>query len=197
MLQVEKIGNSPVSSLCYVLYDFEQSPSCIIIDPGSEESSKIVSFIENNHLTPSYIILTHEHFDHCLSVNELRKKFPDVKLVCSKQSNEAIQNQKKNCSVFWDNTKGFELMPADILVEDIEYKLGWNNQNISFIPTPGHTPGSISIKIGKFLFTGDAYIPGIKTVTKLPGGNKVEAANSENLLKGLSAKFNLVLCAGH
>ena len=45
--------------------------------------------------------------------------------------------------------------------------------------TPGHNPGCITWAIGDAVFTGDAYIPGIKTVTNLPGADKALAAQSE------------------
>ena len=52
--------------------------------------------------------------------------------------------------------------------------------------TSGHNPSCITWIIGNFLFTGDAFIPGIKTVTKLPGGNKYEAEISEAIIRNLS-----------
>ena len=36
------------------------------------------------------------------------------------------------------------------------------------------------------LFTGDSYIPGIKTVTNLPASNKEQARISEEKIKSLS-----------
>jgi hypothetical protein len=45
------------------------------------------------------------------------------------------------------------------------------------------------------LFTGDAYIPGVKVVTTLKGGDKVKAAESvERILRLAEGK---TVCAGH
>lgn len=48
--------------------------------------------------------------------------------------------------------------------------------------TPGHNPSCITWIIGDAVFTGDSYIPGIKTVTNLPHSNKSQAIESEKLI---------------
>lgn len=197
MLSVERIINNPVSSCCYIVNDPERSPECILIDPASENLTTILTFISCNNMRPKYIILTHEHFDHCMSVNQLRNIFPEIRLVCSSECNYAIQNNKKNCSVFWDNEKAFTIAEADLIVELLNNKLDWNGYAIEFIPTPGHTQGSVSIQIGDYLFTGDALIPGLKTITKLPGGDKTKAKESELKINQLLTEFNLKICPGH
>ena len=52
--------------------------------------------------------------------------------------------------------------------------------------TPGHNNSCITWVVGDAVFTGDAYIPGVKTVTNLPGGNKELARQSETLIKSLA-----------
>ncbi len=63
--------------------------------------------------------------------------------------------------------------------------LGHNIRAQAFF-TPGHNPSCITWKIGDAIFTGDSYIPGLKTVTNLPGGNKAHAEESVALIKELS-----------
>ncbi len=52
--------------------------------------------------------------------------------------------------------------------------------------TPGHNPSCITWVIGDAVFSGDSYIPGVKTVTNLPGADKSEASRSEILLQNLA-----------
>lgn len=53
-----------------------------------------------------------------------------------------------------------------------------------FYETPGHNPGCLTIMMGGVAFTGDAYIPGVGTNTRLPRANKEQAAVSlERILK--------------
>lgn len=61
--------------------------------------------------------------------------------------------------------------------------------------TPGHNGSCLTYEVNEFLFTGDSYIPGIKVVTNLPGGNKELAAQS--LKRILELAYGKVLCPGH
>ena len=162
-----------------------------MIDPGSEDVSIIESFIECKKV--DFIFLTHEHYDHIWGADKLRQKY-NAKLCCSIEASNAIINKKKNLSVFY-NQVGFELNVADIIFEDADI-IDWYNVPVEIIHTPGHTEGSICIKIFNNLFTGDTIIRGVRTVTTLPGGNKEKLRNSiEKLEKiGLNS-FNL--CYGH
>ena len=67
---------------------------------------------------------------------------------------------------------------------------------VEVIHTPGHHPGAVCYRIGDYLFSGDSYIPGIKTVANLPLSDKKEAMDSEILIKKLWTG-NVVLCPGH
>ena len=61
--------------------------------------------------------------------------------------------------------------------------------------TPGHHPSCLTFEIGDYLFTGDAYIPGEKVVTILPGADKTLAAESLERIKRMAE--GKVVCPGH
>ena len=166
--KIHRLINNPIDSNCFIVYS--KNKKCIVIDPGSENSEEIINFLESNNLNPEYIILTHEHFDHVWSVNDLKVKYKS-KIISSSLCGEKIINAKKNMSVFY-NQIGFECFNCDISVESIQNKMQWEDQEIIFIKTPGHTDCSISIVINNKIFVGDLMIPKHKTVTKLPSGNK-------------------------
>ena len=92
MLSLKQIENIPISSNCFVLFDKAVGNNCVVVDPGSENNTHIYRYLENEKLRPEYIILTHEHFDHCWGVNDMRNVYPNVKLVCSQICSEAIQD---------------------------------------------------------------------------------------------------------
>ena len=78
MIKINMFENKPINSNCYILYN-GYSNRCVIIDPGTKNCSNIIPFIKEKKLTPEYVILTHEHFDHIWGVNFLRKKY-NIKL---------------------------------------------------------------------------------------------------------------------
>ena len=195
MLIVHQIINIPVTSNCFVVYDKTFGNECIVVDPGSESDDVLLDYFMQNELKPRYIILTHEHFDHCWGVNELREHFPTAELVCSMICSEAIQDKKKNYSVFHQQP-GFDLKPADIILEDVNWSLSWNNFKLGFVPAQGHSAAGILFFFDKYVFTGDTLIKDIKTVTKLKTGSKEKLMESVVLLEKEKGK-NLIICPGH
>ena len=79
-LEIVRIVNNPVPSNAYIIVD-DVRKRCIVIDPGSKKPDDITKYIAYNNLEPDYIILTHEHFDHCWGVNILVSNYPNVKVV--------------------------------------------------------------------------------------------------------------------
>ena len=61
--------------------------------------------------------------------------------------------------------------------------------------TPGHSPGSVTWIVDDVIFTGDSFIPGVKTVTNLPHADKQLAAQSEELIQDLSRRR--IIYPGH
>lgn len=195
MFHIHRIVNIPVPSNCFVLYDKSANSDCIIVDPGTKNNEELIAYITKQELTPVYIILTHEHFDHCWGVNELLSLY-HVPIVCSKFCAEAIKDSKKNCSVFYDNLEAFEIDSETISVEDLNFKLFWGSYEVKFYLTPGHTDASISFTIGGGLFTGDALIKDMRTVTKLPTGSMVKLKELLEQLKRMQG-YGFEIYPGH
>jgi len=187
MLEVRAIVNSPVTSDCYVLFDKCYGTDCIIVDPGSRDDQELFTLIDEEGLSPKYIILTHEHFDHCWGVNQFVEKY-HIPIICSQLCAEAIKSEKRNCSVFYDNKEAFTINCETISTESISNELEFENHKIYFYNTPGHTDASISFVIDDFLFTGDTLIKDEKTVTKLPTGSVEKLKNSLQLYNSMQGE---------
>ena len=195
MFEISRIENFPINSNSFVVYNKTIGLECVIIDPGSSNNTNLYNFIASKNLIPKYIILTHEHFDHCWGGNDLRERFPTIKLVCSSGCSNKIQDMKQNLSVF-HHQPGFKLLRADIEVNEYMSELSWGKHKISFYPAMGHTASGIMFTIGNYLFTGDELIKDIKTVTKLKTGSKDKLKESIQLLNTMKGK-GLLVCPGH
>lgn len=191
MISVHQIINSPIPSNCFVLFDRALCDDCIIIDPGGKSVDVILSFIKNEGLEPKYIILTHEHFDHCWGVNKLVERY-HIPIICSSLCAECIKYEKRNCSVFYDNKELFVITNPTISVESLNYVLPFGSSELCFFDSPGHTNASICFTIGHSLFTGDTLIKDLRTVTKLPTGSVEKLQETKEALQDLQGKGYIV-----
>jgi len=193
-ITVHRIINKPIPSNCFVIYDKAVGNECLIVDTGSKSDDELLGFISAEQLVPKYIILTHEHFDHCWGVNELVAVY-GVPVICSALCAEKIGDIKKNCSVFYDIHQSFEVHCDAISIESLGSVMDFDGHLIKFYNTPGHTDASISFVIDKYLFTGDTLMYGVKTPTKLPTGSLAKLKESMELYKSLSKGY--LVMSGH
>lgn len=191
MLSIYTIVNNPVPSNCFVLYDKAAGKECIVVDPGSKSDDGLFSFLEEEELKPIFIILTHEHFDHCWGVNELVEKY-HIPIVCSALCAECIKFEKRNCSVFYDNKGMFVINSETISVESLNNVLPVLGTELCFFSTPGHTNASICFTVGMKLFTGDSLIKDLRTVTKLPTGSVAKLKESIDLFRSMQGNGYMV-----
>lgn len=174
MLEIKRFVNSPVPSNTYLISN-ENTHSCIVVDPGSKEEPELMAYINEKGLKVDYILLTHEHFDHCWGVNELIVK-TDAKVVCTQNCKDKVLQPSNYFNKFYFNSEEeYSVNRVDYVVEDLKYALNWNGTKILFIETKGHSPGGMCISIENALFTGDTLLLNTKPVLmKRLGSSKVD-----------------------
>ena len=192
---VKRFVNNPVPSNCYVVSLSEFDGDSVIIDPGSIDNNELLSFLTSRRLTPKYIILTHEHFDHAWGVNELVEKY-SVPVVCSELCSQNIKDEWLNCFAQYDDNTQFVIKSKTISIESLQYKCSLIGGLFSFLKTPGHTDASMCVIAEKYLFTGDTLIHNLKTVTKLPTGDWGKLRDSIMMLREMKGMGRTV-CPGH
>lgn len=193
-LIIQQLVNHPVSSNCYVIYKSD-CDKCIIVDPGSKHPDDLLDFLDIKELRPEYVIITHHHFDHIWSVDQLLEKY-GAKLISSKIAAKKVTDHKQNLSLFYED--GFTISPSAITIEELNFSLLWEGVLIDFYDTKGHSDGCISFLIDNLLFTGDALIKDVEILTKLPGGSKTSLRETYLLYHSLLAKqLELMVYPGH
>jgi len=172
MIKTDLIINDIYNSNCYVIQD-QKNNKCIVIDPGSRDISNIITLFDSEKLDLDYLILTHSHFDHISGVAPLIEQKKAI-IISSALCSEKIVDPVRNLSYFTD--LGIIVSPkADMFIEDLpDGKINWNNNEIIFFSSPGHSRCSICIQIENKLFTGDTILRGIKTKITQPDGNRKE-----------------------
>lgn len=158
----------------------------VIVDPGD---------VAIGFNAISTVLLTHAHFDHIYGLNEVLKVSPNALVYTNRQGAEMLLDAKKNMSHYHETPFVFDFPNNIRLVADREIIEIGNGMTAQAIFTPGHNPSCITWVIDDMVFSGDSYIPGIKTVTNLPGGYKGLSLKSEEQIKKLA--INKTIFPGH
>jgi len=158
---------------CYIIDDK------IIIDPGMYS----FEWVKKNVKDPIAILLTHGHFDHVWDVNKIKNYFNipayihknDEVLVTQDVFN--IGMPSINIDYFFENS--FKIENYDIIIKHF----------------PGHTPGSCTIEIGDFMFSGDFIFKSSIGRFDFPYSNINDMKNS--LKKFLEINYDKIIYPGH
>ena len=179
-LQVLSFVNEPVSSNAYLIVDTD-TKKCIVIDPGSKENKSIRDYIIQNNIYLEYIILTHEHFDHCWGVNNLLDEFNPF-VIATKECAEWIQIPSNYFNkLYYNSAEMYSVRQVDLVIKEKEMSFDFDNNRISIFKTKGHSDKSACISINHWLFTGDTIL--YKT---LPYLNKRFGASVDDLFESIS-----------
>jgi glyoxylase-like metal-dependent hydrolase (beta-lactamase superfamily II) len=158
----------------------EGHPGCIVIDPGGWENKAVKETALGLAEDVNIVLLTHEHFDHVGGLFQLLDHWA-FQVVCSRECAAGIADPMRNFSRYLVNCD-VACAVNPVCWEEMNDGLSWNNIEIRYISTPGHSPGSVCISIDNLLFSGDTLMWGRKRAIVLPGGNKRELEQSLNLL---------------
>lgn len=194
MLQVSHIVNSVYASRMYILSK-PRGEEFWIVDCG--DVPPLVDFISSlggDSFKIRGVLLTHAHYDHMYGLPKLTEKFPSLRVYTNEDGKKALANERLNFSKYHEDPISYETDSVVICEDSDEIEL-FDGIKAVVHYTPGHNPACLTYEVGEYLFTGDSYIPGIKVVTNLPGGNKELAAQS--LEKILELAKGKILCPGH
>ena len=182
-MKVSVMQVGPIGTNCYLLQD-EESGLLAVIDPG-DDWERILHQIKKLGGEVKYILLTHGHYDHTTGVPDLVKALPGVQVYIHQAD---------------ANGAGSQLFPLASQVQDLNYydegdTLTLGSLTIEVLHTPGHSKGSVTLKVGDVLFTGDTLFCGSCGRTDLRGGSYEEIMVSLKRLGELEGDFHV--CPGH
>ena len=123
--------------------------------------------------------------------------FPDASIYTNEFGRIALGDSKLNLSRYHTEVSRLEIEDRGNVItadegDDIELFEGFSGKVLS---TPGHDKSCQSYIIGKYVFTGDSYIPGIKVKASFPNSNRMDAKASYERLEIISQKHHV--CPGH
>jgi hydroxyacylglutathione hydrolase len=150
-LFLHQVELGPMQNFVYLI-GCEKTREAAVVDPAWDVPA-ILRIAKNHQFQIKTILLTHTHFDHINGVEDLLKQ--------------------TDASVFVHKKEAGALLYGGGNIKKIEsgdsVKVG--DLSITFIHTPGHTPGSQCFYVGDRLITGDTLFIGGCGRCDLPGGD--------------------------
>lgn len=177
MMTIRQIVNSVYNSCSYVLTQDKQS---WLVDCGDVD--QILPLVEGKL---QGVLLTHAHFDHIYGLNNLVSLFPGLTVYTIMAGFNGLLSDKLNFSRYYGDPFIFDSPDNVKLVRDGECISLFEGVEIKAVATPGHSPGCVTWVTENAIFTGDSYIPGVKTVANLPHSDKELALKSEALIRDM------------
>ena len=179
MLKIHTLPLGLYQTNCYIVHK-EGDHRCIVIDPGYEANT-ILGRTALLGLQIEAILLTHGHFDH---VGAVRQIAADTDCLVYLQENElSLPAAMTDGPLYYT-----DLYPAGGQIE-------LAGLQIKVLHTPGHTPGSVCLKLGDTLFAGDTLFEGSCGRTDFPGGSWEQMMHSLRRLSEI--KENYTVLPGH
>ena len=175
------IKTLPVGMLdtnCYIVTD-ESTLKCAIIDPGADGNT-ILNYVESNNLIPEAVFITHGHFDHYMALDAVLEA-TDAPVYVHK-ADVGPQGQRDRHRVDGSfNLRNYS--EGDVI--------NVGNLKFTVLETPGHSPGSVTLKCEDALFTGDTLFRGDCGRTDLPGSCEETMLKSLRRLAQLNGNFEV------
>ncbi|MBN1445765.1 MAG: MBL fold metallo-hydrolase [Candidatus Omnitrophica bacterium] len=167
-MAIEKVVVGDFQTNCYIV-TCKKTGESFVIDPG-DEYGRIKSFIRGREKQPYFIVNTHGHADHIKDDGEFR-----LPVYIHRQDADCFRNPEKNLSAFFGTPLVLDIKP--VLLEDGDtVKVG--EVVFEVMHTPGHSPGSISLRSGGIVFTGDTLFNCGYGRTDFPGGDEEKLFDS-------------------
>lgn len=178
MIVIKKLVFNMFMENSYIIFD-EATKECAVIDPGcssEDEEKKMSAYIEERNLSVKFLLNTHCHIDHIFGNRFIKEKY-NVPFYAPEQDLLLLEHADKQAAAF-----GIEIAPQpkpDHYITEFTH-LSLGDSGITFLFTPGHTPGEYCLyfKKEKICISGDVLFQRGIGRTDLWGGDYNTLINS-------------------
>lgn len=170
-LDLRIFPSGPLAANNYLIFSRERKKAFVV--DFSASSGELFQFIKKENISLEFIALTHAHFDHICGLGKTGLSF-----YLHRKDEELLFDPEKNGSYFCSGP--LEVNKKPVYYSDFFYFQG---NKVEVIETPGHTPGSVSLRLGKWLFTGDTLF------NQSVGRTDIPLASGDVLLQSIKQKI--------
>ena len=162
---VHRIVAGPFEANCYVVSSAEGD--AVVLDPGAE-AERIVEHVAAYRLRVHAVLATHGHPDHVGAAAEV-VGFYGVPFGIHSGESDALG--RVNFYRFALHEIGrIDVPPVDLDLA-VETDMRFGDLRVAVVHTPGHSPGSVCLEIGRRIFTGDTLMATRLGSTDTPGSD--------------------------
>ncbi len=183
-MQIKSLQLGMIGTNCYIFWG-EGSDRCAVVDPG-DDGQRVARLIRELGLEPEAILLTHSHFDHILGIPGLRESWPGLPVWCHPDD---IPEELKQ-TTFGMTTPTVTAF-GNLSRFDEGDRVDVGPLTVEVLHTPGHTRGSVTLKVEDALFTGDTLFRGSMGRTDMPGGSYSQIMASLKRLATLRGDYRV------
>ena len=184
-MEINVLPLGQLGTNCYIFHQKGNS-KCGVVDPGGQ-GEQLAQWLKNRSLEPEAILLTHGHFDHVLGIPGLWAAWPELPIYC----HPADLGEADTVSLF-----GQPFPSVRSFGNTIPYREGDRitvaGVELEVLETPGHTPGSVTLRAGDTLFTGDTLFAGSMGRTDFEGGDERAMMASLRRLAELEGDYQVL-----
>ena len=174
--------------------DASQDHTSLIIDPG-DDWEYVSEHIGTLSSRPVAILLTHGHFDHVMAAFPLSYLYK-IPVFMNPKDRFLLKRLGSTAKRFiGPNTD--TMPPPETKPYDVSFlKKQFDSSDIDIIEVPGHTPGSVAVRVGMHVFSGDTvFAQGLIGRTDFSYGDKDAIRGSVQRL--LSLPETVIVYSGH
>ena len=172
----------------YLIGD-RQTRECLVVDPAYAVTD-ILQIIDGDEMNLTGVLATHYHPDH-VGGSMMGMQIQGVAEVLEQKQVPIHINRSETKWV----TRTTGLAETDLVQHDGGDKISVGDISVTFVHTPGHTPGSQCFLVEHRLVAGDTLFLDGCGRTDLPGGNPSELYQSLQMLAAMPAET--IVCPGH
>jgi glyoxylase-like metal-dependent hydrolase (beta-lactamase superfamily II) len=199
-MEIQHFFDQATSTLTYVVYD---GSTGIVIDPVLDFDPKsartsvnsaetTAQYIDNRHISITYVIDTHAHADHLTAMPFFKKRY-GARTVTGSRVGEVQRSFRDIYNLGADfpvDGRQFDIL----LDEGQDLELG--SFRIRAMHTPGHTPAHMSWQVEDAVFLGDTlFMPDYGTARcDFPGGSADQLYDSIQRIYALPDSTRLFMC---
>lgn len=182
--EVVRLVLGPLQTNCYLVI-CPATHAALVIDPA-DDPDQILKTVQKKGARVEQILVTHGHSDHLGALPDLRQA-TGARVLLHRLDAELMQQGGRFYGL---QARQLPQLLPDVRLEGGE-ELSIGQLAGTVIPTPGHTPGGVTLRVADLLFTGDTlFAQGVGRVD-LPGGNLDELLESIQRLFDLPEEYTV------